>query len=273
MPGKLIVVGDDDLYRRNPARDVEQFAIRVVTGWVADRGDVEDLSAGHEPDFRISYADGRIAYGEVGWYQDPVEQAMWGATFRQERHHVIALPDGRGRWAVHLVLGANIKKLYNELPRFIECLLEGGQDQLEIEGDWPTGELPDHARRLGIEYISLVEQQDPAWALYMFGGAGGVVPQDPDVISAWISDVLADPNYRDTTAKLLARACDERHVFLMSGSLTPFGVDERLRRVTDALPVAPPSVPDGITHVWVTPRFGPDHVALWSPAGWSAVAC
>lgn len=50
----------NELYRRNPARDVETFAVQVVRRWLGDRGAAVDMSAGHEPDFRIDYAVGLI---------------------------------------------------------------------------------------------------------------------------------------------------------------------------------------------------------------------
>lgn len=41
---------------------------------------------------------------------------------------------------------------------------------------------------------------------------------------------------------------EERHVFIMSGSQTPFGVNERLSRISLVLPRRAPIVPSGITH-------------------------
>lgn len=67
--------------------------------------------------------------------------------------------------------------------------------------------------------------------------------------------MIADPAYYDVTAKLLkVPEMDERHVFIMSGSQTPFGVNERLSRISEVLPVRAPVVPPGITHVWVVSR-------------------
>jgi len=50
---------EGSLYRRNPARDVEAFAITVLRCWMGDRGTVEDMSSGHGPDFTLAYSDGR----------------------------------------------------------------------------------------------------------------------------------------------------------------------------------------------------------------------
>lgn len=92
------------------------------------------------------------------------------------------------------------------------------------------------------------------------------------MIVDWIDEMLADTRYPDTTNKLLVVEADERHVFLMSGDLTPFGPDELLRRLDVAVPDRSPRVPPGITHVWAVSRFGDGSAGLWAAGvGWSAV--
>lgn len=261
----------DDVHRRNPARDVEKFAVRVVRSWLGHRGEVEDMSAGHDPDFRLRYRDGRSGWGEVAWHEDRALREMWSLTFQQVKHQQVALPAGEGMWAVSLVKGARIKQLYRELPDFIGELTRQGCNRLEVIGNWPPGTLADTARRLGIEYLEKSEWT-PDVAIYFMPDSGGTVPMDPDLITDWVSDVLADPCYSDTTRKLLDRDADERHVFLMSGSRTPFGADERLRRLREAVPNRSPVVPDGISHVWVVSHFGDGPATLWSRGtGWSVV--
>jgi hypothetical protein len=259
---------DRDLYRRNPARDIERFAVRVVRVWLGDMGVVQDTSAGHEPDFRLSYRDGRNGWGEVGWHEDPELRAMWSLTFRKERHQQIDLPPGSGLWAVSLVKGASIRALYNELPGLIADLVRQGQTQLEIVGNWPRTDLADTARRLGIEYIDRSGDSSDT-AFFFMPGSGGTVPTDPNVIADWVSAVLADSAYADTTRKLLDREADERHIFLMSGSRTDFGVDERLRRLGEGVPSRSPFVADGISHIWVVSQFGAAPAGLWiRDRGW-----
>ena len=101
------------------------------------------------------------------------------------------------------------------------------------------------------------------------------MPTDAHGILEWIDSVLGAPQYGDVTRKLLKRQADERHVFLMTGSATPFGVQELLWRVRSALPTSAPAVPAGITHVWTTTQFAPPtavSTALWgADSGWSAI--
>jgi hypothetical protein len=265
-------VTSDDPYRRNPARDLEKLAVSVVTSWVGETGVVTDTSPGGGPDFEIAYSDGRTAVGEVGWHEDPEIRAMWGNTFKQERHQTVELDSGRGTWSVHLLRGASINRLHKELPSLIDILIDASCFTLEVTDHWPHGPVADRARGLGIEYVTRHDGGTSDCAIYFMPGDGGVVPTDPNVVAEWIESVLSDPSYADTTAKLLAVDSDERHVFLMSGSATPFGAGERLRRVSEGLPTRHLNVPSGITHVWALSQFGPAAVALWTDHGWTLVS-
>jgi len=258
---------------KNPARNLEKFAVAVVSLWVQTRGTVVDMSDGHEPDFRIDYNDGRTAIGEVGWHEDQELAEMWGNALKSDRPQQILLPTGCGQWGVKLKLGANIKNLHRGLPAAIRLLRERGVAQVEmVLEDWPRGEIGDALRALDIENIHCSGLDEPSIALYFMPGGGGVVGENADVVAEWFSLVLADPRRADTTRKLLEREADERHVFLMTGGLTPFAADYNLRRLTDLpLPTQVPEVPAGITHVWGICRFGGECAALWTvEAGWSA---
>ncbi len=59
----------------------------------------------------------------------------------------------------------------------------------------------------------------------------------------------------------------------MTGSLTDAGVEERLRRLNEALPTRDPVLPTGITHLWLVPQYANDPLAaLWSiDGGWMTV--
>lgn len=260
----------NDVYRRNPARDVEAFAVRVVRAWAEQIGKVTDLSAGHEPDFRIDYFDARVARGEVTWHADPAVQAMWSNTFKRDWHEVVELSPGLGQWTVGLRRGANINLLYKELERLIVDLTAHGQTSIEIWHTWPRGPVSDHARRLGIEYVHRVTT-GPDRAVYFMPHVAGTVSDDPNVIVDWIESVIDTPAYADVTDKLLSFDVDERHIFLMSGSATPISPSFRLQQVGSSVPTRSPQLPEGITHVWAASQFGEDPVALWSKEGWSLV--
>jgi hypothetical protein len=265
-------MAETHIFRQNPAHDVERLAAQLVTRWVGMGGTVQDTSAGPGPDFRIAYCDGRQAIGEVAWHEDPQTREMWSNAFRYENHQQIMLGAGQGQWAVDLVVGANIKKLYQLLPAVIGRLINVGHTDVRVEGPWQTGDLIEALRDLGIELVRQTSCSDPPRAVFFMPSTGGVVPEDPNVVTDWVELVLADPDYADTTAKLLCRDADERHVFLMSGSRTDFGHGERLRRMDEGLPTRDPQVPDGITHVWTISQFGTGPAALWvGGSGWSEI--
>lgn len=269
MPDREVTA---DRYRRNPSDDIEDLAAATVGAWVGTSGSVTNTGRDHGPDFRIDYHDGRRGFGEVGWHVDPRLQEMWAQTFRRPKHQQIELQAGSGRWAMKLRPGARIDRLYSGgLQHLINEMNAAEVPQLTVWPSWPRTEVAEIARKLGIEYLWRSSIDDPAVGIYFLPGPpGAFIPENPDVIVDWVEGVLADPDYLDTTAKLLAVTCDERHVFLMTGSRTDAGVEERLRRVETALPRRNPEMPEGITHLWLAPQFGPPVAALWSSsAGWS----
>jgi hypothetical protein len=74
----VTAVGDS--YQASAAREVEQLAIRVLRGWLGNRGVLMDQSSTGEVDFAIAYSDGRRAVGEITWNEDPATQKMWKAN-------------------------------------------------------------------------------------------------------------------------------------------------------------------------------------------------
>ncbi len=258
----------------NPARELEQVAIRIVRRHLGDRGNVTDMTAGHEPDFRIDYSDGRTAIGEVSWHEDREWRAMWEETLKRgDLPQVVELPDGSGLWSVGLTLEARIWRMYKLLPDLVVDLLAVDQTSLDIHGTWPPGALADRARAMGIKYLSRVEGGSDR-AIFFLPAFGGVVPPDPDAITDWLDDVLVhNTAYADATRKLLEREADERHIFLLAGSATPWGVEQLLQRLASGLPRRAPAVPAAITHVWAVSSFTTPLCAIWErDHGWSTVA-
>ena len=271
------MTGTIDPYRNNPARYIEDYAVKAVRSWAGSSASVNNIGqgTGGGPDFEIVYNDGRTAIGEVGWHQDREIQQMWAEAHKRPETQQVRLSPGAGQWMVSLSRGASIKRLYAQLPSLVDELLNQGQTELLIQGAWPLGPVADSARLLGIQDMSLVKNVGPDRAIFFMPGSGGAIPPDPNVIATWVDEVVADPRYLDMTAKLLDLKADERHIFIMSGSLTSFGVEERLGRLDQVLPTISPVVPEGITHVWVASRFKfseDSSLGLWSVGrGWVKV--
>lgn len=269
-------------YRRNPARDVEQYAIGVVRAWVGNAGTVVDQSATGKADFWIDYRDGRCGVGEVGWHADPVIQAMWGNMFRRDEHQVVRLPNGQGQWGVRLDRTARIKPLDEAVRRLATTANDRGVDRVDRDYLRPDDPLLAAMLHAGIEYMlkSPGDNDTDSYAIFFVpsvGDSATPLPASPEVVVDWVDHILTvDPAYADLTTKLSAVPdVDERHVFLMSGSATPPGVDHRLQRLAAQLPERPPAVPAGISHVWVASQWRlPGHggCALWTAAaGWTLI--
>lgn len=80
-----------------------------------------------------------------------------------------------------------------------------GRHQLSVYDRWPRGEPADTARRLGIEHLERVSPDDPSSVMFLLGGMGCMVPDDANVVTDWIENVLSDPDYADTSAKFACR--------------------------------------------------------------------
>jgi hypothetical protein len=255
----------------NPSRQIEQIALRIVRSYVGDRGTITDQSHTGLPDFRIDYADRRVAIGEITWHADRILQAMYVEAIKNDR--LVPLRPGLGSWTAMMRRGALVPRVHAELPDLIADLDAAGLDQLEVYADWPRGQLADHARRLGIEWVHRVSVGRRDMAMYSEPMPGGAVPEDPDVIVDWLEGVVADPDYADLTGKLRDVEADERHIFVMTGAATMFGVDDLFRQLHEHLPRRAPLLPLFITHAWAASWWGTVRsVALWTrKMGWSAV--
>jgi hypothetical protein len=244
---------------------MEVAAVAHVSTWVGESGVVRDRGDGHEPDFKIEYHDGRIGWGEVGWHEDREVRALHKEI---QKHDRVVLAPGLGQWAVHLFNKSKIKTLRRELPRFIEQLDIDGIDELSpYADDILPAQFEMRASELGIEEVRRMSQGDVDEAYFISPGGGGVVSSDTNTVVDWVDQMLADPNYADTTNKLLRLEADERHVFLFMGSLTPTGVTILMVRPLRALPTKAPQVPTGITNVWTLSTFGKGDLLMWSVAG------
>jgi len=242
---------------------MEVAAVTHVSHWVGNSGIVSDRGDGHEPDFIIEYHNGRIGWGEVGWHEDREVQALQREI---QKHDRVVLAPGLGQWAVHLFPGSQIRSLRRDLPQFIEQLDASGIEELSPFADVLPAQVETRASELGIEDVRRIGRgADEAY--FISPGGGGAVSSDPNTVVDWVGQMLADPNYADTTKKLLKLKADERHVFLFMGSLTPTGVTILIVRPLRTLPTKAPLVPTGITHVWTLAPFGQGDLLMWSVGG------
>ena len=104
--------------------------------------------------------------------------------------------------------------------------------------------------------------------------SGGQTPVDPALTALpdAVSDLLVEPHVARRAAKVAtARRVDERHLFvgIAEGGL-PAPLYLRLSAPLGLLPVEPPRVPDGLTHLWLTTEWRGSPLLAWDrDAGWS----
>jgi hypothetical protein len=252
---------DED--KGNYSRRIEISSIAVVSKWVASRGIVTDTGNSNGPDFSISYFNGTTAVGEVGWHEDPVVAAAWNALRKRRRHHYCELEEGAGYWSLLISHNCNLNRLERELPNLIRQLNVSGLKKLDIYETYPRDSVSNDARSLGIIHLKKINEEKNE-ALYIFEGSGGVVPQDPNEIVPWINELLLSKEYEDSWKKMQHISADEKHVFIVGGSRTPFGISELLRRLDSAMPNTEPSLPGGITHLWISGIYLPATSIMWT---------
>lgn len=245
---------EPDAHLRNPARRWEKLAIDLVSRHIEGAGVVVDQSASGLPDFRIEYKDGRTAIGEIGWATDPAKIEQWSYFLKQEEPQRVALPPGSGSWAVQLTKQARTKNIQRDIVSVITQMRTQGLDQLEVVEDWPRTDLGNHARGLGFTYMRRVESGSTDSAYCQPVGIGGAIPNEPNLLVAWVNEFLRRHDKLDLTNKLANVDANEAHVFLIVGDAAPFGIQTLMQHARERLPSIPPDLPSHITHLWLWPE-------------------
>jgi hypothetical protein len=160
----------------NPSRVIQKIAVQIISAHVGNTGTVTDLSETNDPEFRIDYANGCVAIGEVAWHPDPLRMRLQEALERYGRRAVLA--PGTGRWRVWIKLAAKVKNLPARLPPLIERYAVTNERIVQIQDSWPIDDRADDARRLGVEHIRWLSQ-GPDEVLYDQAPYGDMIPDDP----------------------------------------------------------------------------------------------
>jgi hypothetical protein len=90
-------------------------------------------------------------------------------------------------------------------------------------------------------------------------------------LATWVSDFLHDDANADLREKLARSGADERHAFVIVGTLpgVAFAITDLLMRDDAPLPTAPPDLPVEVTDVWVASAWSAGYGFRWSAAtGW-----
>ncbi len=120
---------------------------------------------------------------------------------------------------------------------------------------------------LGHPDVSAVDGDRVRQASVLPPGDGGGVDAGLASLRRELAIVLDVPAVSRRVRKVVSAGADEAHLFLaLDVTALPFPTFYGLA-FEDALPSEPPAVPDGLTHLWLVPRYA-RRLLLWAPKVW-----
>jgi hypothetical protein len=220
-------------------------------------------------DLTIHYPDGPGAV-EVVAAAAPDEIELWNVLYKNGR---TVIPEIAGGWNLTIKVPTHAKSLLRDLPPLLGGFEAAGiREMAAHQAGIPTdlaslaaanGVL--QARQGGTDYPGSVyfTLEDSTTAFFNV---------DADALGEWIGSYLQAPETDDVRRKLASAGTATRHAFVLvpQFSLAPKPAFEALLHEAPPLPSKPPSLPPGITHVWVTSTWDFGRGFRWDPdGGWS----
>jgi len=244
-----------------------------VTG--ARVSQVDGIEAGDGlVDARLDYSDGRRGSLEVTSIGDPSEFQLNTLLGRRRQTY-----ENPGNWHWSITVGR-----VSELPRldaiYREVILRLERSGVSHLREIPLDEVladPDldwlahdsETEFQGFPTIPKLKSDGTIRAIGLSGiGVAAAWLGANDPVSAPLEATLSSQNLVRHIDKLLRSEEEERHLFLIVGwtSLTLSAVFELLD--PEQLPSIPPSVPEGITHLWLATGFGGGVLRWARGVGW-----
>jgi hypothetical protein len=201
------------------------------------------------------------------------EVALW-KHFNGDEPWIV--PGLVGGWQIHVsleVARSGLREQIVELlrgfePRGVNLVQAGShprtEDELLAKATAVTWANQGPTNRPGVVYVlpdTSVER------------TAGCVAPTADSVGPWVGGFLAAPPRRsDVVRKLRASGAPRRHAFVVVSdfSAATFAVQDSLRLNDVRLPSSDPSLPDGITEVWLASTWAIGVGVRWSEcAGWS----
>ncbi|WP_447925124.1 hypothetical protein [Georgenia muralis] len=174
----------------------------------------------------------------------------------RDTNHVLAIPDLRSAWGIHLRPGAHLKRLraYLATPGWEPCPHPGRHQP-----------VPPDLARLGVSALFPLSRATPRTVQLNQAVSTDDLGSDP--LPAWVTAVLADQD--DVPTKLKRIQADERHVFIWATWTSSLPVQFELEDRGQPVPDTAPDLPDGVTHVWVAGTTSSAGCLVWFPdRGW-----
>jgi hypothetical protein len=249
--------------KSRPAEGRDERWAREIVEWVLGVP-VERFDHGTAPgqvDALVRYPD-REAALEVVADHDEAFNAQRAALYRaKDRIEVSGLRDS---WMVVLNRKANINRVKQALP---ELLLASQDNPTPRRSRWDIE--PTELDLLGIESASPIRNSTLSGRVWLTTDSWGGFAGSERTVGEWVTRVL--DKHADVRAKLAAHAdVAERHAFIWATDTSEMGVQVQLEPGDDhPFPVTPPTLPAGVTHVWVAGRQWSQGVLAWFPdRGW-----
>ena len=243
-----------------PDERLARHIVSTVLGVPVERHDYG--TAPRQVDALVCYPD-RVAALEV--VADPDKEFNDQQVALYGKKNPLEVPGLRKSWIVLLSRQAKI----NNVKRALPALLLDLQDNPPPKRS-PWDVEPSELNRLGITSADPIYESTESGRVWLLPVGWGGWVGDEGTVGEWVTRVLVE-KAADVPAKLAAHpGVVERHAFIWTIPSSDMGVQVQLECGDDhPFPVAPPTLPTGVTHVWVAGSARYQGVLAWFPGrGW-----
>jgi hypothetical protein len=220
----------------------------------------EDGTAPRQVDALVRYPE-RLAALEVVADHDEKFNGQQDALHRERDR--IDVPGLRESWTALVSRTAKIKRVKEALPALL-LAMQASPPPRRSQLGYRSFDLG----RLGITSAWPMTSSAPG-RVYLIPQSWGGFAGTERTVGEWVTAVLDQQS--DVPAKLAAHPdVAERHAFIWATPTSDMGVQIQLEPGDDhPFPVTPPTMPEGVTHVWVAGRMWRQGVLAWFPdPGW-----
>lgn len=242
-----------------------------VTGGLAKPWDVNGRQGA--VDAMLTLPDGRTAAFEIMSYDEDYGIQIDRVLSADDNHWPAV---GEWWWTVQVGSRVDVPRLRQSYARIVALCEAAGverPDQLyrrheDVDPDitWLVEESS--SNMWGHSQVPSVDGDRVRHVMVTSAGRGGGVDTLLRGLRKALVDVFDQPVVAKHLRKVAKAEADEAHLcLLLHRSALPFAVADGLWTGTTLPPDAPPSLPEGVTHLWLMPQLG-RRVLLWTPTGW-----
>lgn len=177
-------------------------------------------------------------------------------------------PNLAGGWMLVLSPRTRARRLLKEMPQLLQ----------RLEADRKDASARDRLEALGVLEASQSGTDFPGSVYFTVERApeftGGAVPDTGDELLAWFEDWVTHSEHEHNLEKLRRSGRSERHLFVLLPGFTtaPFTASDPLMRHDGPLPSLAPTLPTGLTHVWLMSTWTTGAIFHWNTECWQRFA-